>query len=55
MKLELMNLYMAFYIQDKFAIQTLVFNVGLRIDRFDANQQVLKDPFLFEKLIQWVL
>jgi outer membrane receptor for ferrienterochelin and colicin len=42
-------IYMAFYIQDKFAIQTLVFNVGLRIDRFDANQQVLKDPFLFRE------
>lgn len=42
-------IYMAFYIQDKFAIQTLIFNVGLRIDRFDANQQVLKDPFLFRE------
>jgi len=40
-------IYMAMYIQDKFSIQTLLFNVGLRIDRFDANQSVLKDPYLF--------
>lgn len=42
-------IYMAFYIQDKFSISSLIFNVGLRIDRFDANQQVLKDPFLFRE------
>lgn len=40
-------IYMAFYIQDKFSIQTLLFNLGLRIDYFDANQAVLKDPYLF--------
>ncbi len=39
-------IYMAGYIQDKFAFKDLVFNVGLRVDRFDANQSVLKDPFL---------
>ncbi len=38
--------YMAFFIQDKFAFRDLIFNVGLRADRFDANQQMLKDPFL---------
>lgn len=38
-------IYMAGYIQDKFAFNDLIFNVGLRIDRFDANQKVLKDPF----------
>jgi outer membrane receptor protein involved in Fe transport len=38
--------YMAFYLQDKFAFNDLIFNVGLRADRFDANQQMLKDPFL---------
>ncbi|MBK6639792.1 MAG: hypothetical protein IPG39_00395 [Bacteroidetes bacterium] len=37
---------MAGYIQDKFAINDLIFNVGLRIDRFDANQKVLKDRYL---------
>lgn len=39
-------IYMAGYIQDKFAFRDLIFNVGLRVDRFDANQKVLKDPFL---------
>lgn len=38
--------YMAFYLQDKFAFRDLIFNVGIRADRFDANQQMLKDPFL---------
>lgn len=42
-------IYMAFYIQDKFSINSLLFNVGLRVDRFDANQQVLKDPYLFRE------
>ncbi|MBO4504492.1 MAG: TonB-dependent receptor [Bacteroidales bacterium] len=42
-------IYMAFYVQDKFAINSLLFNVGLRVDRFDANQQVLKDPYLFRE------
>lgn len=39
-------IYMAGYIQDKFSFDDLVFNVGLRVDRFDANQKVLKDPYL---------
>ena len=39
-------IYMAGYIQDKFAFKDLIFNVGLRVDRFDANQKVLKDPYL---------
>jgi outer membrane receptor protein involved in Fe transport len=38
--------YAAGYIQDKFAFQDLIFNVGLRVDRFDANQKVLKDKYL---------
>jgi outer membrane receptor protein involved in Fe transport len=39
-------IYMAGYIQDKFAFRDLIFNIGVRVDRFDANQKVLKDPFL---------
>ena len=39
-------IYTAGYIQDKFAFRDLIFNIGLRVDRFDANQSVLKDPFL---------
>jgi len=39
-------IYMGFYLQDKFSIQNLLFNVGLRLDYFNANQWVLKDPYL---------
>ncbi|MGB0933835.1 MAG: carboxypeptidase regulatory-like domain-containing protein [Lishizhenia sp.] len=38
--------YIAGYIMDKFAFDDIVFNVGLRVDVFDANQPVLKDNFL---------
>ncbi len=39
-------IYMAGYIEDKFAFRDLIFSIGLRVDRYDANQMVLKDPFL---------
>ncbi len=39
-------IYVAGFIQDKFAFDDLVFNVGLRVDRYDANQNVLKDPYV---------
>lgn len=39
-------IYMAGYIQDQFSFDDIVFNVGVRVDRFDANQPVLKDPYL---------
>ncbi len=39
-------IYIAGYIQDRFDFRDLKFNVGLRVDRFDANQPVLKDKFL---------
>ncbi len=38
-------IYMAGYLQDKFAFEDLIFNVGVRIDRYDANQPVLKDKY----------
>ncbi len=38
-------IYMAGYIQDKFFVRDLVFNVGVRVDRYDANQQILKDQY----------
>lgn len=40
-------IYVAGYIQDKFAFKDLIFNVGVRFDRFDANQMVLADPYSF--------
>jgi outer membrane receptor protein involved in Fe transport len=41
--------YTAGYIMDKFAFNDLIFNVGLRVDAFDANQPVLKDPYLMNE------
>lgn len=38
--------YMAGYIQDQFDFRELSFNVGIRVDRFDLNQEVLKDPYV---------
>ncbi len=42
-------IYIAGYIMDKFAFDDINFNVGLRIDRYDANQKVLKDKFLLKE------
>ncbi len=42
-------IYVAGYIQDKFDFKDIKFNVGVRIDRFDANQKVLKDPYIFHE------
>jgi hypothetical protein len=39
-------IYIAGYIQDHFEFKSLRFDVGVRVDRFDANQPVLKDPYL---------
>lgn len=39
-------IYMGAYVQDQFTFDDLVFNVGFRVDRFDANQKVLKDNYL---------
>lgn len=39
-------IYMAGYIQDEFSFKDLIFRVGVRVDRYDANQKVLKDPYL---------
>lgn len=40
-------IYISGYLEDKFSFDDLVFRVGLRLDRFDANQPVLKDQFSF--------
>lgn len=39
-------IYASVYAMDKFAFKDIVFNVGVRMDVFDANQPVLKDPYL---------
>lgn len=38
-------LYTAGYIQDKFSYKDIIFRIGLRVDRFDANTKVMKDPY----------
>ncbi len=38
-------IYISGYIQDNFDFKDLKFKVGLRVDRFDANQRVLSDPY----------
>jgi len=36
--------YTAAYIQDKFTYKDIIFRLGVRVDRYDANTKVLKDP-----------
>lgn len=38
-------IYIAGFIEDKFTFDDLIVRVGLRLDRFDANQPALKDRF----------
>ncbi len=38
-------IYTAAYIQDKFTLGDIIFRVGVRIDRYDANTKVLKDNY----------
>lgn len=44
-------IYTAGYIQDKFNFKDLLFNVGVRIDRYDANQKVLRDQYSLYKIL----
>ncbi|MCX8079903.1 MAG: TonB-dependent receptor [Bacteroidia bacterium] len=43
-------IYGAAYIMDKFDFKDIKFNVGLRIDYYDANQKVLKDKYAVHDL-----
>ncbi len=40
-------IYVAGYVMDKFSFDDIIFNVGVRVDRYDANQYVLADKYLF--------
>jgi hypothetical protein len=40
-------IYVAGYIQDNFKFRDLRFRLGLRLDRYDANNKVLRDPYSF--------
>ena len=37
--------YIAGYIQDKFTFKDIIFRLGVRLDYYDANTKVLKDPY----------
>jgi hypothetical protein len=38
-------IYSAAYIQDRFNFNDIIFRIGLRVDRYDANRKVLQDEF----------
>jgi hypothetical protein len=38
-------IYTAAYIQDKFTFKDIIFRLGVRVDRYDANTKVMKDPY----------
>lgn len=42
-------IYTSGYIMDRFAFDDLIFNVGVRVDRYDANQPVPKDPYVISE------
>jgi len=41
----LQPLYQAAYVKDKFTFNKMIFSLGLRVERFDLNSKVLKDPY----------
>ena len=43
-------IYTSVYLMDKFDFKDIKFLVGLRVDRYDANQQVLKDKYALHEL-----
>src|SRR5690606_32886917 len=43
--------YIAGYLQDNFRFKDMEFRLGVRVDRYDANNKVLKDPYsLYETI-----
>ena len=38
-------IYGAFFLQDKFSYKDIIFRLGMRVDYFDANTKVLRDPY----------
>jgi hypothetical protein len=40
-------IYVAGYIQDNFQFRDIRFRLGVRVDRYDANQKVLRDPYSY--------
>jgi outer membrane receptor protein involved in Fe transport len=44
-------IYGAAYIQDKFTFKDIIFRLGLRVDRYDANTRVLRDNYSLYDII----
>ncbi len=44
-------IYASAYLQDKFTINSMIFRIGVRADRYDANTKVLKDPYSLYEII----
>lgn len=44
-------LYSAAFVQDKFTFKDIIFRLGVRVDRYDANTSVLKDNFSLYEII----
>ena len=44
-------IYQAAYIQDKFTFKDIIMRLGVRVERFDANTKVLKDPYSLYEII----
>ncbi len=38
-------LYTSVFVQDKFTFRDIIFRLGVRMDRYDANTKVLQDPY----------
>lgn len=43
--------YLGMWVQDKFTYRDIIFRVGLRADRYDANTKVLKDQYSLYDII----
>ncbi len=44
-------IYASAYLQDKFTINNMIFRIGVRADRYDANTKVLKDPYSLYEIV----
>jgi hypothetical protein len=44
-------LYQAAFIKDKFTFKDIIFSLGLRVERFDLNTKVMKDPYSLYEII----
>ena len=44
-------IYAAAYLQDKFTVNNIIFRVGVRADRYDANTKVMRDPYSLYEIV----